>query len=350
MSTDTPTPPPRRRPRSDAGTVRVVFATLAAVGVALLAWQLADVLLLMFGAIILATILRAIVEPLHERLHWRERVALAAAVLALIAVFVGVGWLIGDRVGAQFETLRERLPGARDAVIGWLNTTPLGLALLDLWNQASAEGLPWARIANVAGKTLGALGSIALVVFVGIFLAADPDLYRRGVVALVPPTSRPAVDAALRSSGDALGKWLLGQGISMLFVGVTTAIGLALLGVPVALSLGLIAGLLGFIPFFGPILSGILAVLFAFTQGPQQALYVAILAIAIQQVEGNLLMPFVQRWAVALPPVLGIMAGVVFGLLLGFVGLILATPLMVVVMVLVRELYVKRFLEGRGSG
>ena len=327
--------------------MRLLIATVIAIGAAVLAWHLADVLLLLFGGIILATVLRAMARPLVRRFGWPHRLAFGIAVVAFIGIFIGIGWLVGDRIGMQFETLRERLPAAIKAVRGWLESQSWGATVLDTWNEADAATVPWGRIANVASKTLGALGSVALVLFVGIFLAADPNLYRRGLVALFPPDSRPAVDGALQSSGRALGRWLLGQLVSMAFVGVTTAVGLAVIGVPGALSLGLIAAVLGFIPFFGPILSGLLAVLFAFTLGPQQALYVAILAVAIQQIEGHLLMPFVQRWAVSLPPVLGIMAGVVFGLLFGIVGLIFATPLMVVVIVLVRELYIERFLEGR---
>jgi predicted PurR-regulated permease PerM len=347
MSSESSLTTRRRLERPDGGSVRLLIASLVAAVVALLAWQLADVLLLMFGAIIFAAVLRAIARPLMHHAHWPERIALAVAVLLLLGGLVGVGWLIGDRIAVQFESLRERLPDALKAATGWLESHPLGVALLEAWREAASGDVPWGRIANVASKTVGAVGAIALIAFVGIFLAGDPALYRRGLVALLPPGSRPAVDDALLASGRALSQWLLGQGISMLFVGIATAIGLALLGVPVAMSLGLIAGVLGFIPFFGPIISGVLAVLFAFTQGPQQALYVAILAIAIQQIEGNVLMPFIQRWAVSLPPVLGIMAGVVFGLLFGIVGLIFATPLMVVVMVLVRKLYVERFLEGR---
>lgn len=116
---------------------------------------------------------------------------------------------------------------------------------------------------------------------------------------------------------------------------------------PLALSLGFIAGLLGFIPFFGALASGVVAVLFAFTQGPTQALYVAGLCVVIQQIEGSILMPFVQRWAVALPPVLGIVSAVAFGLLFGIVGVLFATPLMVVTMVLVEKLYIEGALEAR---
>lgn len=338
----------RRDDRPRNGSFRLLIASLVAAFAAFLAWQLADVLLLVFGAVIFATVLRAISRPLIVRGRWPARLALAVAVVLLLGGFAAVGWLTGDRIAAQFDSLRQRLPDALQSATAWLEAYPLGVAVIDASRELAAGDVPWGRIANVASKTVGAIGAIALIVFVGIFLAADPGLYRRGLLALLPPDVRPAVDDALLASGRALERWLLGQGVSMLFVGVATAAGLAILAVPVALSLGLIAGVLAFIPFFGPIVSGALAVLFAFTQGPEQALYVAILVIAIQQVEGNLLMPFVQRWAVSLPPVLGVLAGVVFGLLLGVVGLIFATPLMVVIMVLVRKLYVERFLERRG--
>jgi predicted PurR-regulated permease PerM len=217
--------------------------------------------------------------------------------------------------------------------------------VLGLWDSATADDVPWSRVANAATQTLSALGSVGLVAVVGLYLATNPQLYRAGLVRLMPPNQRERIEEALLASGQALSRWLLGQGVSMLFVGSATALGLWLLGVPLALTIGAIAAVLAFIPFFGPIASGILAVLMAFMEGPTQALYVAGLCVAIQQIEGNLLMPFVQRWAVALPPVLGIMAAVIFGLLFGLAGVILATPLMVVAMVLVQKLYVEGVLE-----
>lgn len=134
----------------------------------------------------------------------------------------------------------------------------------------------------------------------------------------------------------------------MLFVGATTAIGLWLLDVPLAFSVALLSGLLAFIPFFGAIAGGLLAVLLGIMQGPEAALCVLILAVVIQQVEGNVLMPFVQRWAVNLPPVLGIAASVMFGVLYGLLGVFLATPAMVVLMVVVQRLYVEGVLEEGG--
>jgi predicted PurR-regulated permease PerM len=322
---------------------------VAVAALALLVWQLADLLLLLFGAIIVATALRAVAHPLQRYLHLSPRIAvLATVVLGVIATVAGV-WIIGDRLAAQFEDLQERVPEALAALTAWLESHAIGAELLAAWEEVRQESPPWGRFATLAGSTLGAVGSASLVLILGVYLAVDPVQYRQGFVRLIPPNYRSEIDGALGASGEALAKWLKGQGISMIFVGTATAVGLAALQVPLALSVGVIAGVLAFIPFFGPIASGILAVTLAFIEGPDKALYVAGLCVAIQQIEGDVLMPLVQRWAVKLPPVLGITAAVIFGILFGIVGILFATPLMVVVMVLVQKLYIEAFLESRAD-
>lgn len=311
----------------------------------LLAWRLSDMLLLLFGAVIVGVALQAFASPLHRYLHLSRRVAVATAVVVTLTVFALGSWLVGDRLVAQVADLQVRLPASLAALLVWARSHTFGLALLQHWEGANAGDVPWSRLANVATQTLGAVGSIGLMAVVGVYLAADPVMYRGGLVRLIPCAYRATIDETLLESGRVLSRWLLGQSISMLFVGSSTAIGLALLGAPLALTLGVIAGVLAFVPFFGPFASGILAVLLAFVQGPTQAMYVAFLCIAIQQIEGNFLMPFVQRWAVKLPPVLGITAAVIFGLLFGLLGIIFATPLMVMVLVFVRKLYVDDVLE-----
>jgi predicted PurR-regulated permease PerM len=311
----------------------------------LLAWLLSDVLLLLFGAVIVAVALGAVAEPLQYRLHLSKRIAVGVTVTLTLIIVTAGSWLLGDQLVEQADDLRNRLPAALDQLDAWAGSFRIGVSLQELWKGANTDDVPWASVANAATRTLGAIGSVGLVLVVGVYLAADPTLYRLGLVRLVPMAYRARIDAAFLASGEALRRWLVGQCISMLFVGSATAIGLALLGVPLALTVGLIAGVLAFVPFFGPIASGLLAVLLAFTQGPTQALYVLGLSVAIQQIEGNVLMPWVQRWAVELPPVLGISAAVIFGLLFGLPGVILATPLMVVAMVVVRKLYVEGLLE-----
>jgi predicted PurR-regulated permease PerM len=337
--------PDARRPPAPATLARplAVFALLGLL--VWLAFRLSDVLMVLFGAVIVAVALRALARPLGDHLRMPPRLAVGVATaLAVVGIVLG-SWLVGDRLLEQFDDLARKLPAALTKLVGWARERAIGEALWKVWRGTNADDVPWASLAVAATSTLSAVGAIGLVLVVGLYLAGDPALYREGLVRLVPPAFRPRVDDALAASGHALSRWLLGQGISMLFVGTATAIGLSLLGLPLALTLGLLAGALAFIPFFGPIASGALAVLLAFMQGPEQALYAAGLCVLIQQIEGNLLMPLVQRWAVALPPVLGITAAVIFGLLFGLPGVILASPLMVVAVVLVRKLYVEGVLE-----
>lgn len=188
-------------------------------------------------------------------------------------------------------------------------------------------------------------GADLLVVFVGgIYLASQPGLYRGGLLKLMPRKSRKLSSIALDDSGRALRLWLLGQLVSMALVGTLTGAGLWLLGVPAALALGLFAGLLEFIPLVGPIIAAIPGVLLAFAQGPEVALWVLGLYLIIQQVEGNVIQPLVQQHAVDLPPALLLFSLLATGLLFGATGVILATPLTVVIFVLTKRLYVRETL------
>jgi predicted PurR-regulated permease PerM len=324
-------------------TRRVLFVLGALLLLALL-WHLADVLVLVFGAVVVAVALRALAGRLEL---WRvpPRWSLAVALLLIVASGALVVAWIGEPLAEQLSRLREGLPAAFERVTVWLREHRIGVTALEYWASLRQDSVPWSRLLGVAGTALGALGTLTLIVITGVYLAADPGLYRRGVLSLLPLARRADFAEALDRSAEGLRKWLLGQSLSMLFVGAATALGLLALSVPLALAIGLISGLLAFIPFFGALVGGGLAVLVAFMEGPQTALHVLILCIAIQQVEGHVLMPLVQRWAVALPPVLGLMSTLVFGVLFGVVGVLFATPMMVVVMTWVQCLYVERLAD-----
>jgi predicted PurR-regulated permease PerM len=326
---------------------RVMLVALVA-ALALTAWRLVDLLVLMFGALVVATALRMLSTRLMARLRVPERASVPLAVLMVLGGIALAGWLVGEPLADQLSGLQERLPASVDRLLAWLHGHALGQSLLNLWEAAREDSAQWARLVGFAGLTLGALGSATLMVVAGIYMALDPQLYRRGALRLLPPAHRQAVDEALQASADGLRRWLRGQALSMVFVGTTTALGLWWLDIPLALAVGLVSGLLAFIPFVGAIGGGLLAVLLAFMEGPRAALHVAILCVAIQQVEGHIVAPLVQKWTVELPPVLGLVAAVVFGVLFGLMGVFLAAPMMVVAMILVRTLYVERHLEAPG--
>lgn len=184
-----------------------------------------------------------------------------------------------------------------------------------------------------------------LVLFGAIFLAFQPGLYRAGVAKLVPHDETNEVRKVLDRTGDTLWLWAAGQLAEMVIIGILTGVGLWLMGVPAPLALGLIAGLLEFIPFAGPILAAIPGVLLALTVSPTLALWTILFYLFLQQLEGNVIMPVVQRKAVSLPPVIGIFALLVFGSLFGPIGVLFAVPMAVAVMTIVQVVYVKDTLH-----
>ncbi|MBR0654494.1 AI-2E family transporter [Plastoroseomonas arctica] len=307
----------------------------------ILAWYLKDVAIMVFGGVVISTALNAMAVALMRRTGLSHTLALTVVVFGLLAALVLLSLLLGPQVAQQIGALRTTLPQAIEAASRWLQTdSSLGMSLAEIWDLAKG-GVPWESVASYASLATGGLLNVALIVILGLYLAGSPSFYFQGFLKLVPNDLRGRVAKALKASGQGLEKWLLGQMLSMLAVGTLTTIGLLLVGAPLALALGVLAGVLTFVPFFGPLAFTCLAVLFAFTDSPSRALYVGILCLVVQQLEGYVITPFIQRWAVALPPVLGLMAVVIFGLLFGALGILLATPMMVVLMILVETLYVE---------
>ena len=326
--------------------VRRVLIVLGLGALFFLAWQLRTLLLMLFGAIVIASIFRAVAD-------WICKVTRVPAVvgtgLSIVLVLGGVGALLalfGAHIGQQFQNLREALPEAWQALearvgdFGFAGQLERLVATISTPGGGSLSGF---------GRTLLSIGSgiadLVVVIFAGIYLATQPNFYRAGAIKLVPQAKRKIAAEAMLESERALRLWLKGQAIAMLVVGLTTGVGLWLLGMPSALVLGLIAGLLEFIPFAGPIIAAVPAVLLALVIGPEMVLWVALLYLVVQQLEGNLLSPLVQQYAVDLPGVVLLFSLIGFGILFGTLGVILAAPLAVVTLVLVKRLYVIETLD-----
>lgn len=316
-----------------------------------LAWRMADVLLLVFGAVLLCLVLQHLAAPLQRRLRLPPRLALAVVVLAVLAIGLGGSWLAGAAAGEQLQVLRQTLPRALAALRQWVAGLPIGPWLLEFVQDSKLVPDDWSGLVGIAtgtlNLTLGLVGGLVLLLALGIYLAADAGLYRRGLLQLVPARHRRLAEQTLDALGHDLSRWLLGQAVSMTAVGVLTALGLAALGLPLVLTLAVIAAVLDFVPYFGPIASGVLIVLIALTEGDRQALAALVLCVVVQQTEAYVVQPLAQRWAVRLAPVLGMLSVVVFGLLFGVPGVLLAAPLMVACVTLVRCLYVERAQESQ---
>ena len=331
-----------------AFAVRALTA-VALVALAALVWRVSDVLVPIFAGLVLAVVLRACTRLVMRLVPWPPIVALLLAILLLLILLGLVGLLIGTRASTQFDQLAQTLPAAWDRMLARLQQLSAGRAMLGLLHSQSSSTAWLTRIQAMATVTFGALIDAILILFTGLFVAADPALYRRGVLSLVPHTGRAAVARALDAATTALGQWLKGVLLSMLAIGLITGLGLWALGIPLALTLGILSGLTEFIPYLGPVLGAIPAVLVAFSLGPSHAFEVAALYLGVHLIEGNLLVPLIQRWAVALPPALGIVAVVIFGELFGLIGIIFATPMTVVALTLVDQLYVQSALESHSD-
>lgn len=336
----------------------VPFATIVAVfaiGLLLAAiWTWSRVLLMGFAAVLVAIALRAGAAALNRRLGLGYKPGVLVTALATTGLFVALFMAAGPAVSKQFTELLGSLPEAWRQVENWLDGSSFGQFIerrIDAGGGAPSSGATTSSLPSIFGyltgtitTVFGGLANIALMLTMAIFLALDAPTYRGGFLRLVPPGYRARSAGIVDECGVALGRWMGGQALDMLVVALLTALGLWLLGVPLAMVLGLIAGLTNIIPVVGPFLSGVPAVMFALTQGVDQAVYVALLFLVIQQIEGNILMPMIQKYAAHLPPVLTVLAIVAFGSLFGMFGVILATPLLLVSIILVQRLYVEDVL------
>lgn len=189
---------------------------------------------------------------------------------------------------------------------------------------------------HLLGSTLAVLGGIVLVIFLAIYLAIDPSVYRRGLVHLVPERARPQTEAVLAAIAVTLRKWLVTQLIAMVVIGAVTTVVLMVLKVRAAVPLGILAGLLEFVPTLGPILSSVPAIAMGFVDSPEKALAVAIAYVGIQFIENHLLIPILMREGLDLPPALTIVMQALMAIVFGVLGLLVAVPLLAAIMIATR--------------
>jgi predicted PurR-regulated permease PerM len=327
---------------------RVANAALVVVGIIGLAWimvELTRFLMLVFAAIVIGAVFDTIANWLCRITGMKRSMALALSVIGMITLFVGAFALFGSQLAQEFDTIRETVPRALQSVEGLLNRYGLGERARQL---VEGGGKDVSQLVSQAGGYALAAGSgladFVLVLVGAIFLAGDPATYRRGLLLLIPKSAEEKVALALDDASGGLRGWMVGQAVSSLVVAAFTWAGLALLGVPAAGGLGVIAGLLDIIPMIGPVISGVPAVLLAFTVSPMTALWTLLLFLVIQQLQGNFLQPMIQKHAVDVPPAVLLFAVFAAGLLFGFLGVLLAAPLTVVVFVAVQRLYVQSML------
>jgi predicted PurR-regulated permease PerM len=347
---------------------------VAIVFVALFLWYSVYVLFLIFAGVLVAILLRALADVVARYTKLSHRWSLAVVLVILVALMVGLWFLAVPPLSKQAAALAETLPQAWQTFQAKVRETPIGGIVMGSGGGVAPTTQPTSQPTSQptpssppfmlggessAGSSVGQLlsrfggflstvmdlfAAVVVIFFTGLFLAFDPTLYVRGLIRLVPPGYRVRFGEVIGGIGYTLKWWLIGQSITMLVIATATSIGLWLLGVPLAFVLGVIAGLFNFIPNFGPLFSAVPATLLALTISPERAIGVIGLFLVLQNLEGNVLTPLIQRKAVDLPPALGIIAQILLGILVGAAGLILAWPIAAAVVIAVKMMYVEDIL------
>jgi len=345
-----------------------------------LIWFAHALFLVAFLGVLFAIAVSAGVDQL-QRFRVPRGVGAGLIVLTFFGVLGGALSWVAPTLREQGAELRQKLPEAVDRVEQWVDQRNSGLLGVILGRDSVPAPAPTAaagarpaapvtaapiapgqarpssvlrqRLGSVMSgasrylfpfltSTIAAVGGLLLIIFLSIYFAADPDLYRRGALALLPARHRERGSMIFDRIAIVLRKWLITQLIAMAVIGSVTTIVLLILDVKAAFALGLLAGLFEFIPTVGPILSAIPGVAMAFLDSPEKALYVLFAYWGIQFLENHILIPLLMKGGMDLPPALTVLTQALLALVFGFLGLMVAVPMLATVMVIVQMLYVEQ--------
>lgn len=303
--------------------------------------MLISTIMLVLAGVLLAVYFIGLAH-LIEKLKIPYKISIVLSVILNIAFLILFFWFIGARLEAQIGQLSDTLPKSIDQLKGKLDNTAIGRKTMELFHSSGDSQKTKVIIKKFFSSTFGVLSDIYIILLLSLFFVASPSMYKRGLIKLLPAKAQKKGIDILDLIHKKFKNWIIGKIVAFFFISIFTAVALYFLGMPLILTLALIAGVLNFIPNFGPIIALIPAVLLAFTIGTQIVIWVVVLYTVIQILQSALTQPLIQQRMVQVPPALVIFGQVALGLLAGFWGVLLATPIIVIIMTLINELYVKR--------
>ncbi|MBV9777658.1 MAG: AI-2E family transporter [Acetobacteraceae bacterium] len=346
---------PRMRPgeagaRDPVRTIaHILRATAIIVGLCALLWVLADAFVVIILAVMFAVMLSGLGKELRHYTGLGHTTAVLLVFLALVILVCALGYWSGPKFVKEAQQLWSQLSGDLNSLekmfgfagqSGDAGATASGLAKAAVGDHAMVTGL--AR--TVASSVIGLLSALLVIVATGVYLALAPDTYINGVAHLTPVWYQDRTRAILVEMGHAMQGWMLGQLIDMVIVGIIVGVGLSLIGIPLSLALGVVAGIFTFIPYFGTIISAVPALVVGLTVSVHDFILGIVVFVLAHIVEGYIVSPFVQRRTVHLPPALTLLSMVVLVAIFKIMGVLIATPLMACIMVGVARVYVEDVL------
>jgi predicted PurR-regulated permease PerM len=310
---------------------------------------LAQPLLLIIAGIVFAAMLDGGTRLLGRVLPIGRGWRLGIVSLFTVAFLVGTVWFAGVQLAGEAQAFRELITVQAQRLMDLAASYGLSPASVqvDQFAQQAMSGL--GRITSAVSGVLGALTSFVMIIVIGIFIAIEPRLYERGFAWMLPVAARDAAYRTMAAVGHTLRHLMFGRLIGMVVEGVATWALLALGGVPLAALLGLLTGILAFIPNVGAIISGVLMVLIGFSAGPETGVWAIGVYVAVQFIDGYLILPYVARKTVDLAPALVLGAQLIFGALFGLMGLALADPLVAMIKAALQQKTVERDHEVAGA-
>lgn len=310
--------------------VFVTFLCLTATCGAFLIWQLKTILLLMFAGCLSALVFSTLISAIQRLTGLRRGIGFAIAIVLCGSALVLAVWGFGPALAQQLNELRSDLPAALKRILSSVRDTQWGRWLIAQWADPDqlSRGLSFiiSRVGGAMATTASVFAGMIVIFLTTMYLSAEPQLYERGLRRLVPPAWRILFDSCLHSAVTNLRFWMLAKLVSMTTIGLLISVGLWIIGVPLAGTLGCIAAFLTFIPNLGPLLSVLPAALLAFALSPAKGLLTMALFMLAHFLEGNLVTPLAERAFVKLPPALTLSVQLVLGILTGPLGIALAAP------------------------
>jgi predicted PurR-regulated permease PerM len=300
-----------------------------------------NILLMVLAGSLIAVYFHGLGDMIQRKTRMARKYAMIISVAGSLILFGTLLWFMGTKISVQISELSNTLPHTVSTAKAKMAETPLGQKILQNFQGDDSHKL-MDTAQTFFSTSFGVLGDMYIILLLGVFFTASPSLYKNGMLLLVPKPKKELGRHILNRISLSLKGWLKGMMVSMLLIFVLITVGLMLFGVPVAMVLGLITGLLELVPNIGSLIAMIPGVLLALTIGTNTAIMVAIFYIVCQTIVANIVTPIIQKRIINMPPAITLVSQLVMGAVSGALGIILAVPLLAIIMILLDELYVKK--------